>query len=424
MQSSLTYPHSDDIMFPTEIPHTKWHYGYPTLVAVPPVIKREIIIKIGQHEVIIPVDDIQKCQISDKLTGDLIGEVHIKQMDTLKTVTTKEITDTLLLSYPWLKSPKFENVLVAGDTLSTIIQALSMGQKVTINKLDFFMYKMDPSACYDKIVQLITTIKSIYPDSSLIRTQSAITLVTKDNKFQIHLKSFDSPLQILQSFDIHSYKIGIFGFLRNPIVITTTKGFFSLTNRINIVEPTKHNDNYPFRLSKSFDHGYSIVFPHLTIVHDKIILPYLTVDLKSVDGNHLSGNIISHEEAIMLYDYLDKSKCIDQFMTGNTHCAFKVEDFTTGEDALRKLAQLSVCNTSDFMKYVPKVYVNDTLDLKITEQIPDFDYSRFMRCRDQGPACVDSYLYLIYYKYKAFDHADSFLKTYGDFFKIVIEPYN
>lgn len=512
-----------DLLYPNDFIHEIWYTIYPTLQARPLISDRKIIIKIGNQELTVSSNTLRNNQCSppkvhlsttnsksttkignrkvkvfhpgflnqdnvmlefiDQLSGYHIGKCtvppNIKDFAKLKTVYTIDVIRTLISLYPWLKDINFSNLMIAGGSIVTIIQHLSAGKSVTvndINNIDFFLFGLNPESCVNKIEELITKIKTVYPDSSFIRTKYALTLVDNNgiNKFQIILSTFDTICRILHSFDLGSCKIGIYWENDQFKLVTTQLGLFCLQHRINIIDPRYHSDTYPSRLLKYFDRGYSIVFPKLKLTKksfnaDKqVMLPYITLQIDTIDSNRMIGTLLlkdkiskdpslfndgskmmshvfessssdtvressgssSYNEGISfkkanLDNYFNSQQCIRRFINGNTIFAAKVnpDDFVTGRDAITKSLMIPSPSVSDFLKYIPSIYTDDKLDLKIFEKIPEFDYNEFMACREKGSAYVESYLFSTYYGPKSLEYLAEYRNKYSEFCKLEIHQY-
>lgn len=308
-----------DVVFPEVFTYKRWNNECPTLEAPPLTGDRKIVIKIGGQELAVFSNEIWKDKVPvvefiDQSSGELMGNysapLSFKDRAPLKSVRSSDISETLLSLYPWWKETDLNNIMIAGGSISTIIQNLSAGKSISIddiNDIDFFLYGMDPEACLNKIEYLITKIKAIYPDSTFIRTQCALTLVDKEakNKFQIILSAYDSPSQILHSFDLGSCKAGIYLEDGNFKLMTTSLGLFCLEHRVNIVDARYHADTLPRRLLKYFKRGYSLVLPHFNMKPvqsesfkpgNKIELVSLTLQIDTVNGNRMTGFLIINKK--------------------------------------------------------------------------------------------------------------------------------
>jgi hypothetical protein len=428
-----------DIVFPDAITHKYWYPVVPTL-ETDPIADRKVVVSIGDQKIaILCKEGANTITVTDQLSGEVLQGINLSSAFKLKTVSRSQIVAKLISLYPWLRMIDLNNVMIAGGSIATIIQNLSMCKPVTtddINDLDFFLYGLSPEQCHNKIEYLITQIKANYPDSSLIRTQYAITLVDK-NKFQIILCSYDTPSQILHSFDIGACKAGIYD---NFKFITTKLGLYCLEHRITIVDPRYHSNNYAKRLIKYFDRGYSVVLLKLDMTKVKIgdaVLPYLTLHIDSVNNNRMTGDITVEKiktPATKTYDagldfhptnYFELQQCIKRFMRGQYIFSVKLEpsEFVTGFEAIGKSSRIPNVNPMIFRKYIPSIYENDNLDLNVFETISDFDYKEFMICRSKGEPYVESYLFSIYYGNKCFELAEEFKRTYAELAKLTVETY-
>jgi hypothetical protein len=461
-----------DLVYPLNLDYKKWTFEVPTLEAVPLKSERRLLVKVGDQEIALKgattikvMDAISKQEVSSLVVPEsLYGP---------RSVSCEELMQTFLHLYPWLESLDFNNLMIAGGSLATILQLLSTNRSVTledINDIDFFLHGMDSVTGLAKVESLITKIKSLYPDSTCIRTQCAVTLIDKAgiNKFQIIMSMFNNPSQVLHSFDFGASKVGIVKQDNILKVVTTQLGRFCLENRINIVDHHANSNTYNQRLVKYFKRGFSVVFKDLDIKAirpGRVVFPYIVLDLDSVSKNHMKGTVsvvksdnkgttydgglnmkeilkepsdeTSHPKKIQAYDagfnfkklhsnkYFDTTEYVHRFMSGDPIFVTKVNacDFTTGAEALSKSSMIPKVSTKNFVKYVPDIYSDDKLDLKIFEKIPEFDYSVFMKCRRKGPAYLNSYLFSIYYGVEALKLVDTFNKAYGRLSASEIERY-
>jgi hypothetical protein len=412
-------------------------------------VDRKILIQLGNQTLAVNAEFISSGtgQVIDSLTGEKIGTITINNNNNegFKTVTSQEVYNVLFNLFPWLKSPELNNVMVAGGSISTIIQRLSMGLKVRnhdINDVDLFMYGLDPVQCKDKVAQLINKIKTTFPKVEAVYTQRALTLFDLNNKIQIILTAFASPSQILQSFDLPSSMVGVINF-QDPALITTSKGFFSLTNRVNIVNPKCHSELYAERLTKYFYRGYSIAFPDLNlkaIKNNELIMPWIRLTIKpSCDNKPYNNQLEGHptpvpsDELSYAYDdsivdlkglnYFSAKQSIERFMSEYKRFASKVSTFRTAEELFQKIAEVPRFDPQEFRKYIENIYKDDVLDLKIFEQIPDFNYKEFMKARKMGPEFIESYLYSVYYGPKTLELANRYRDQYAEFAQITIPPF-
>lgn len=395
-------------------------------------------------------------------------------------IGTDQVVEVFITIFPWLTDPICHNLLLAGGSLSSIIQALSMDKIPTIadiNDLDFFMVGMKPDSCpskygspiptmpnfirqsntipiikelesiscRSKIETIITKLKSIYPNCLLVRTPYAITLTDGIHKFQIILASYETPTQVLKSFDLGASKSGIYFTAGCYRFITTPEGLYSLEHRINIVDPDKHSDIYVSRITKYFQRGYTIGFPRLQTQEsfkagDQIKLPYLTIQLDDIQDKRMIGTIVVDKLTDQLVGYdcnldykminsdkscYDSGTCIARFIRNNKLLVAKVNasEFQTGEEAIMKSLTMHEITPLEVVYYLPVIYSNGKLDVEICSTLKDFDFTEFLKCYQQVDL-LNSYLTAVYYYPKAIEYTASYHEAYAEFCQFNIFPFN
>lgn len=383
-------------------------------------------------------------------------------------VTTDRIITTLITMFPWLTDPCCHNLLLAGGSLATIIQSLSINNIPTIkdlNDLDFFMIGCQPDpnppnpinglesrrwdtiipsvvseTCRSKLETIITKLKTEYPNCSLIRTPYAITLTDGIHKFQIILASYTTPNEVLTSFDLGASKSGIYFTAEGPRFITNELGLYSLEHRVNSIRPDKHSALYVSRLTKYLHRGYAIEFPYLYQNNPstkklfkpraQIKFPYMTIQLDDIHNHHMLGTIVTTEftgnvsvgyDGNLDYKLVDSS--IALFIKNNKFLMAKVHasQFQTGAEAIAKSLIIHEITPLEVIYYLPPIYNDGKLDITICSTLKDFDYNEFLKCY-QNSDLLNSYLTAVYYYPKAVEYTKKYHEAYVAFceFKIIL----
>jgi hypothetical protein len=374
--------------------------------------------------------------------------------DGLQEVTTDQIITAFMALFPWLTDPICHNLLLAGGSLASVIQALSMNKEPTIGDikdLDFFMVGFNPVSNiqerYDvappiiserarsKIETIITKIKQWYPDCSLIRTPYAITLTNGTYKFQIILATYTSPNQVLRSFDLGASKSGLYFTAPKPQFMTTEVGLYSLEHRVNSVHPKMHSSLYIHRLIKYWHRGYAIEFKNLQLDPSivQIKLPYLTLQVDSIHDKRITGSIVtkpSIDRLVVGYDgnldyKMNSDTSIALFVKNNKFLVAKVHasHFQTGEEAIAKSLLMHEISPIEVIYHLPNLYSEGKLDVEICKTLKDFDFKEFLKCYGH-PELLNSYLTAVYYYPKAVEYTELYHTAYKEFCTFKILPFD
>jgi hypothetical protein len=178
--------------------------------------------------------------------------------------------------FPVLKKIDLSNVMIAGGSLTTIIQSLSQGSgspdQRKINDVDLFIFGLSKSRMMERLEKLVDDIVNYYPKAHLLRTEGSVSLFDqkKQVKFQIVLRWYETPSQILHGFDLGSCMIG----LHENQLFTCAMGKFCLERRVNIVRPECCSSTFEIRMNKYLDRGFSLVLPNLNMekIHGPVSL--------------------------------------------------------------------------------------------------------------------------------------------------------
>ena len=130
-----------------------------------------------------------------------------------------------------------------------------------------------------------TTIKFVKSTDS--ENAFSITVSTRSReeiKIQFIKRIYSSPSEIIHGFDIDSSCI-LFDINSNSFY-TTKRGYYSLTNKTNIINFNKLSPSYEYRLIKYFKRGYNIYIPQIRYFKENFIF-----DLNSLENK--GGNIIN-----------------------------------------------------------------------------------------------------------------------------------
>jgi hypothetical protein len=240
-----------DFIYPEVIEYKKWNDSYPTFY--PPE------------------------EFSEKFSNQ-------------KSITSKSVVDKFFDLFGIFNNPQkidMSNVLIAGGSVSTIIQYLSSDQEITrpkIDDVDLFIYGMSKSEATKKLYHIVDAFGKTYENGIIQKTDNAVTLIhlvvkkeiieyerrgrvyqevkksiADKVKIQIILRLYSTASEVLHGFDLGSSMVGILG---NKLV-TNNFGRFCIENRINVVVPRYSSPSYESRLAKYLHRGYAIVMPNL-----------------------------------------------------------------------------------------------------------------------------------------------------------------
>ena len=127
-------------------------------------------------------------------------------------VWIQNVIDAFIDEFPIFKYLDMDNVVIAGGCVSKIIESLSRGKQFksdTIADIDMFFYGISVEEANQKVITIGEKFNSEYPGGSIERSKNAITFRNKTIKFQIILRIYETPSQILHGFDLGSSMIGI-----------------------------------------------------------------------------------------------------------------------------------------------------------------------------------------------------------------------
>ena len=211
----------------------------------------------------------------------------------------KEFKTLFYKKYKFLKNIDMDNLLIAGGSVSNIINKGSYND----SDVDFFVYGLDVDKANWRVEKWIidiinglktkkkksrTTKKSkskkkdyssddqeevdddednannendndITVDCTFIRNKNTIVILVNGIKVQIIFRLYKTISEILHGFDLGSSAVGFDG----KEVYMTTLGKFCHEHVCNIVDVSRKSPSYEARLEKYFDRGFNIVLPYL-----------------------------------------------------------------------------------------------------------------------------------------------------------------
>jgi hypothetical protein len=245
------------------------------------------------------------------------------------------IISNLFAKCPLLMFLDYTNVFIAGGCLTDCVTGSESGGDV-----DIFIYKnaIDPKSeeskekednftvedASERVVSLLKQIlelnkkylqlincvlKPFRPFGSVSRSSNCVTFSTaKGRKVQIIFRLYNTIAEVLHGFDLGCCSIGFDG----KKIWTTSRGFYSLYNMVNVVDFTRQSTTMGKRLRKYMCRGFDLVLPDLDIgkvtVGKKLELPGLDFNVLTVDGKTntvfvVDPDFVDDEEIESLFDY-------------------------------------------------------------------------------------------------------------------------
>jgi len=124
---------------------------------------------------------------------------------------------------------------------------------------------------------------AVYPGLINLGVQDRVNDGVIKVKFQIIMRRFDSPGELLQSFDLQSCKVCYDG----RVAYVTADGAYAQAFMVNALNPM--GSRYVSRLVKYFDRGYAWTAPHsrglLGAAAQTVVLPWITIRVLETRGN-------------------------------------------------------------------------------------------------------------------------------------------
>lgn len=189
-----------------------------------------------------------------KKTGLLFNPTQNKNYYNTHDKTGNKINWSNIITFPPVDDKYKKYVFVAGGEVFG---------KLTNNKssdIDIFIHSCTLDVMKDIIYNMCKTIPKI---SEIIRTANAITIKTRPRynvviEYQIILRLYKSPSEIIHGFDVDCCSIGFDG----TNIWMTQRAKFALTNGYNTVNFNRLSPSYEYRLSKYGTRGMGILIPN------------------------------------------------------------------------------------------------------------------------------------------------------------------
>ncbi len=145
------------------------------------------------------------------------------------------------------------NVLLAGGAVAHCL--LGLGPAPKMHDFDLFMWGMDHEQGLAKIVELICALKP----ERVYRSKRALTLFAcrDGRKYQIVLRLYRTPAEILHSFDVDACCVGFDG----SSVLMTERARHAFDSMTNVVDFDLLSPSYESRLVKYMDRYFAIFIP-------------------------------------------------------------------------------------------------------------------------------------------------------------------
>jgi len=284
------------------------------------------------------------------------------------------------------------NVLLAGGSVSDML----MNSFFCPKDYDIFIYGLDEKEASQKVELLVSHLISKCKESKgmknnkiqVTRTKNVIN-ISHNTPVQIILRLYRTKSEVLHGFDIGSCAVGFDG----KDVLFTSLSKFAYETNCNIIDVTRRSLTYENRLSKYFSKGFDIIMPDLKVPENlnkrsKLVLPYCTLCLQSVQGNKLTCFDIKHHNEISdYYSELNEDPYfvyLDSLLKYNIKMLLRDEpNNLIGSKCYRFITSQETSSTEDYtctlynLEYVTRKkieYFYDSLPFKILEN-QGFNYT-------------------------------------------------
>eukprot|EP00953_Heterococcus_sp_UTEX-ZZ885_P008861 5265-Heterococcus_DN1.PRE.13 len=157
------------------------------------------------------------------------------------------------------------NVAIAGGRAVKVVSDLSMA-KLLLDRadVDLFLYGLTVQAAHAHVLAIYNTVAAGQQSVQVYLTDSAITIKTKQCGaapivWQIVLRLYETPAQLLHGFDLSACKCLITGDCK---AWATASFLHAYVNKTLIVDPARNSTSYMARVFKyALKKGFSIVVP-------------------------------------------------------------------------------------------------------------------------------------------------------------------
>lgn len=148
-----------------------------------------------------------------------------------------------------------DNVLIAGGAVfGTLFDQ-------PYDDVDLFIWGLDEQSAEQKIYEIARTIQNGDYIKEINRTNNAVTIKTKNTKYQIILRLYRTVSEVLHGFDVDSCAVGMdkYG------IFATGRAISSYQISVNRVNFDRLSPSYPWRLTKYGQRGMAVFVPDLDI---------------------------------------------------------------------------------------------------------------------------------------------------------------
>ncbi len=149
-----------------------------------------------------------------------------------------------------------KNIFVAGG----YVYNLMMGISIFNSDIDIFLHSCDPDKAEEIINEIYRLVSEFHKVFVVSRTKNAITFKT-NSEFQVILRLYKSPSEILHGFDVDCCCVGYDG----EDLWMTKRAYYAFTHSYNTVNFDRLSPTYENRLVKYGKRGMSILVPNIKI---------------------------------------------------------------------------------------------------------------------------------------------------------------
>lgn len=199
----------------------------------------------------------------------------------------------------------WNNIVLAGGSLSTILLNFDKNDEYNINDYDFFFYQIDK----DQALNIVKNIKKNLGDNvKIVISKFAISLYTNSNKYQFITKLFACKEDIINSFDIDASCIYFDG--KDIILNKRCKNAFE--TGYNTIDVSKYTSTYSRRLLKYYNEkGFGIIFTGFgTTTFNFINIDKIIINIKIDDDLRKIISIVAFNR---VKDYLLKNYDVKEY---------------------------------------------------------------------------------------------------------------
>eukprot|EP00698_Gefionella_okellyi_P001288 TRINITY_DN11219_c0_g1_i2.p1 TRINITY_DN11219_c0_g1~~TRINITY_DN11219_c0_g1_i2.p1 ORF type:complete len:839 (-),score=156.73 TRINITY_DN11219_c0_g1_i2:30-2546(-) len=149
----------------------------------------------------------------------------------------------------------WNNILLAGGSVSTMMRPAVPCSSLDINDLDIFFYDISPQGAYKKIVNILQLVSQVQEHVNLVRTEHTLTCYFTKHipPLQFILRVFPTKESIICSFDVDACGIGFDG----HNVLCTKRCLQALQTNVNVVDLTFRSFSFERRQLKYAVRGFA-----------------------------------------------------------------------------------------------------------------------------------------------------------------------